>query len=108
MKKDTNPTGQRSSLMKKIAEGMKRGIDLATGKDVTSIRKFVNRQKDLHPELADDPAALTDRIIRKRQWYAGVASFCWGIPGIITLVPNIAHIWRIHGRLVLTVAYIYG
>jgi hypothetical protein len=28
--------------------------------------------------------------------------------GVITIVPNLAHIWRIHGRLVLTVAYIYG
>ena len=26
----------------------------------------------------------------------------------MTIVPNLAHIWRIHGRLVLTVAYVYG
>jgi len=99
---------KRSVLMQKIAEGMKRGIDLATGKDVASIRKLVVQQKKLHPELIDNPGALTDRIIGKRQWYAAAVSFCWGLGGIFTFVPNLAHIWRIHGRLVLTVAYIYG
>jgi hypothetical protein len=108
MKEDSTPISRQTFLMQKIAKGMKCGIDLATGKDVTSIRKFVDRQKGLHPKLADDPAALTDRIIGKKQWYAATASFCWGLGGIITLVPNLAHIWRIHGRLVLTVAYIYG
>ncbi len=68
---------KRSVLMQKIAEGMKRGIDLATGKDVVSIRKLVDQQKKLHPELIDNPAALTDRIIGKRQWYAATVSFCW-------------------------------
>ena len=108
MKEDLTPTKQQSFLMQLIAKGMKRGIDLATGKDVTSIRKSVERQKELHPELKDDPAAITDRIIRKKQWYAGAVSFCWGFGGILTLIPHLAHIWRIHGRLVLTIAYIYG
>ena len=107
---DNNSPGQGKLnwLMQKISAGMARGIDVATGKDVTSIRNFVDRQKALHPELTDDPSALADRIIRKRQWYAGATSFFWGLGGALTLVPNLAHIWRIHGRLVLTVAYIYG
>ena len=105
---ETSQPSKRTLLMGRIAEGMKQGIDLATGRDVTSIRNFVDRQRELHPELADDRSALADRIIGKKQWYAGAVSFCWGLGGIITVVPNLAHIWRIHGRLVLTVAYIYG
>jgi len=99
---------KRTWLMQKIGEGMKKGIDFATGKDVTSIRNFVDRQRELHPELAHDPAALADRLIAKKQWYAGAVSFCWGLGGGFTLIPNLVHIWRVHGRLVLTVAYAYG
>lgn len=95
-------------LMEKIAKGMTKGIDLAAGNDVSSIRAFVDQQRKLHPEFADDPSALTERILMKRQWYAATVSFCWGMGGVITIVPNLAHIWRIHGRLVLTTAYIYG
>lgn len=87
---------------------MIKGIDLATGNDVVSIKKFVDQQRQLHPELKDDPGALADRLINKRKWYASTASFCWGCGGWFTIVPNLAHIWRIHGRLVLTIAYIYG
>lgn len=108
MDSETTSPSKRTWLMQKIAKGMERGIDLATGKDVTSIRNFVDRQRELHPKLGDDRSALTDRIVRKRQWYAGTVSFCWGLGGILTVVPNLAHIWRIHGKLVLTVAYIYG
>ncbi len=108
MTKDITKKGRHTLIMEKVAEGMKRGIDLAVGKDVSSIRNFVDQQKRLHPELANDPSALTDRIIAKRQWYASAVSFCWGFGGYITLAPNLAHICRIHGRLVLTVAYIYG
>ena len=99
---------QKTTLMRKISEGMLKGIDLATGKDVVSIQNFVDRQIALHPEFKENRDALADRIINKRQWYAGVASFCWGLGGMITIVPNLAHIWRIHGRLVLSIAYIYG
>ncbi|MEL7658212.1 MAG: EcsC family protein, partial [Bacillota bacterium] len=98
----------QQKLIQKIGEGMMKGIDLATGNDVVSIKKFVDQQKRLHPELENDPGALADRLIDKRKWYASVASFCWGCGGWVTIVPNLAHIWRIHGRLVLTVAYIYG
>ena len=93
-------------LMRKISEGMKRGIDLAVGKDIDTIKNFIDQQKKLHPEISNDPEALADRIIRKKQWYAGAVGFFWGLGGIITVVPNVAHIWRIHGRLVLSIAYI--
>ena len=95
-------------LVRKIGEGMMKGIDLATGNDVSSISNFVERQKTLHPELAGNNSELADRIIGKKQWYASAASFCWGCGGWFTIVPNLAHIWRIHGRLVLSVAHIYG
>jgi hypothetical protein len=98
----------QEQFIQKIGEGMMKGIDLATGKDVSSIRRFVDQQILLHPELTDNPGALADRLISKRKWYAGTVGFCWGCGGWFTLVPNLAHIWRIHGRLVLTVAYIYG
>ncbi|CDV96412.1 EcsC family protein [Desulfitobacterium hafniense] len=98
----------QQKLIQKIGEGMMKGIDLATGNDVVSIKKFVDQQKRLHPELENDPGALADRLIDKRKWYASVASFCWGCGGWFTIVPNLAHIWRIHGRLMLTIAYIYG
>lgn len=98
----------QEKLIQKIGEGMMQGIDLAAGKDVSSIRSFVNQQILLHPELKDNPDALANRLINKRKWYAGAVGFCWGCGGWLTLVPNLAHIWRIHGRLVLTVAYIYG
>jgi hypothetical protein len=108
MPEKNNQLVKRNVLMQKIAKGMKKGIDLAAGKDVTSIRTFVDQQKKLHPEIAKDPSAIVDRIIHKRQWYASAVSFCWGLGGLITIVPNLVHIWRIHGRLVLTVAYAYG
>jgi hypothetical protein len=98
----------QEKIIQKIGEGMMKGIDLATGKDVSSIRSFVNQQILLHPELKDNPGALANHLINKRKWYAGAVGFCWGCGGWFTLVPNLAHIWRIHGRLVLTVAYIYG
>ena len=85
-----------------------KGIDLATGTDVSSISNFVERQKALHPELAGNYSALADRIVGKKQWYASAVSFCWGCGGWFTMVPNLAHIWRIHGRLVLSVACVYG
>lgn len=87
---------------------MLKGIDMATGNDVSSIKNFVERQRILHPELAGNNDALADRIIGKKQWYASATSFCWGCGGWFTIVPNLAHIWRIHGRLVLSVAHIYG
>ncbi len=95
-------------LTDKISEGMMKGIDLAVGHDVSSIIELVEAQKRLHPEIANDPSQLTDRIISKKNWYAAAISFVYGLGGILTLVPNIIHIWRVHGRLVLTVAYIYG
>lgn len=106
---DKEPEVSRSTwLMRKITEGMNKGIDLATGTDVASLRAFVDQQRRLHPEIASDPAALADRLISKKQYYAGAVSFCWGLGGAITIVPNLAHIWRIHGRLVLTMSYIYS
>ena len=98
----------QGKLIKKIGEGMIKGIDLATGKDVDSIKRTVDQQIRLHPELKDNFSALADRLINKRKWYASTVSFCWGCGGWMTIVPNLAHIWRIHGRLVLTIAYIYG
>ncbi len=97
-----------SRLQEKMGQGVKAGLDLVTGKDVASIRNFVDRQKELHPELASDPLLLSKRMLSKREWFAAAVSFCWGLGGWVTFVPNLAHIWRIHGRLVLTVAYIYG
>ena len=99
---------QQTTLMQKIGKGMLKGIDLAVGKDIISIQNFVDKQIELHPELKNNKDALADRLINKRKWYAATASFCWGLGGVITIVPNLAHIWRIHGRLVLTMAYIYG
>lgn len=98
----------QGKLIQQIGAGMMKGIDLATGKDVVSIKKFVDQQIQLHPDLKNNPGALADRLIKKRKWYASTVSFCWGCGGWFTIVPNLAHIWRIHGRLVLTIAYIYG
>lgn len=95
-------------VVQRIGEGIMKGIDLATGKDVESIKKFVDHQIKLHPELKDNPDALVDRIINKRTKFAALTSFVWGCGGIATLVPNLAHVWRIQGRLVLSIAYIYG
>ena len=103
-----NNEKMHQKLVRKIGEGMIKGIDLATGSDVSSITSFVERQKALHPELAGNHGALADRIVGKKQWYAGAVSFCWGCGGWFTIVPGLAHIWRIHGRLVLSVAHIYG
>lgn len=95
-------------LQKKIGEGMVRGIDLATGKDVVSIKNFVDQQRRLHPDLANNHDEIAERIINKRKWYTAAVSFFWGLGGWFTIVPNVAHVWRIHGRLVLTIAYVYG
>ena len=95
-------------LQNLIARGMVRGLDLVTGKDVASIQAFVDRQRQLHPELGKDHGRMADRLIQKRQWYAAATSFAWGLGGWWTVVPNVAHIWRIHGRLVLSIAYVYG
>lgn len=95
-------------LQKKIGIGMAKGLDFAAGKDVTSIKNFVDKQKELHPELIDNPKALANRMVAKRQWFGAATSFVWGLGGWWTLIPNLVQIWRIHGRLVLTIAYIYG
>ena len=89
-----------------LSKGMARGLDLAAGKDTASIKAFVDNQRRLHPGL--DDSALSDRIIAKQQWFGGMAGFVWGLGGYWTLIPNMAHIWRIHGRLILSIAYIYG
>jgi hypothetical protein len=89
-----------------MERGMVKGLDLVTGKDVASIQAFVDTQRRLHPHL--DPGQMVDRLIVKRQWYGGATSFAWGLGGWWTIVPNLAHVWRIHGRLVLTVAHTYG
>src|SRR3989338_4238197 len=94
-------------LLEKIGSGMIKGIDLATSNDLRSIKNFVDNQIKLHPELKGLRGELADRIIAKRAWFAGAASFFWGLGGWFTLVPNLVHIWRIHGRLVLTMAYVY-
>lgn len=104
----SNEIKVQDKLIQKIGEGMIKGIDLATGNDVVSIKKFVDHQRRLHPELKNNVGALADRLINKRKYYASAVSFCWGCGGWITIVPNLAHIWRIHGRLVLTMAYTYG
>ena len=95
-------------IIKKIGEGMMKGIDLAAGKDIESIKKFIDQQIILHPDLRENPDALVDMIIKKRTKFATLTSFAWGCGGVLTIVPNLAHIWRIHGRLVLSIAYIYG
>jgi len=95
-------------MERKIGEAMNKGIDLAVGQDLSGIMEFVERQKTLHPEFKDNPAELARRIIGKKQWYAGAVSFAYGLGGLLTILPNLVHIWRIHGRLVLTVAYIFG
>lgn len=94
-------------LLEKIGSGMTKGIDLATGKDARSIKTFVDNQIKLHPWLKALRGDLADRIIAKRIWFASAVSFCWGCGGWFTLVPNLVHIWRIHGRLVLTMACVY-
>jgi len=96
------------AITEKIGEGMMRGIDLAVGEDVAGIIEIVEAQKRLHPEIAESPEMLSDRITGKKNWYAAAISFVYGLGGVVTIVPNIVHIWRVHGRLVLTVAYIYG
>lgn len=107
MKDERTPTWFQR-LQDAIARGMAKGLDLATGKDIKSTKAFVDAQRRLHPDLADNPSALSDRMMEKRQWYAALTSFVYGLGGWWTLVPNLAHIWRIHGRLVLTIAYIHG
>ena len=77
---------------------MAKGLDYATGEDVSSIKNFVDTQKALHPELNDDPLALANRMVKKRQWYGATTSFIWGLGGWWTLIPNLVSIWRIHGR----------
>ena len=91
-----------------VAKGMTKGLDLATGKDVESIEAFVATQKRLHPECVSDPHLLVDRLIAKREWYGGAVGFVWGLGGLASIVPSVAHSWRVHGRLVLTVAHSYG
>lgn len=103
-----NEEGFVTRFQHKIGKGMAKGLDYSTGKDVSSIKNFVDRQKALHPELNDVPLALANRMVKKRQWYAATTSFIWGLGGWWTLIPNLANIWRIHGRLTLTIAYIYG
>ena len=104
----TRAAGTFARLEALIARGIAEGLDLVTGKDVGSIQAFVDSQRRLHPKLANDPGTLADRIIQKRQWYGAATSFAWGLGGWFTLVPNVAHIWRIQGRLVLSIAYVYG
>ncbi len=89
--------GRLSRVQALIARGMTKGLDLVTGKDVKSIQGFVDNQRRLHPELREDPGALADRLIAKRQWYGAATSFVWGLGGYWTLVPNLAHIWA-HSR----------
>jgi len=106
-----SPTEEESwheKFLNTISLGMTKGIDLAIGNDLSGIVEFVDLQRSQHPELIDKPFDLARRIIGKRQWYAGAISFFYGLGGIITFLPNLVHVWRIHGRLVLTVAYIFG
>ena len=75
-------------LQNLIARGMVKGLDLVTGKDVTSIQAFVDRQRQLHPELAQDHGRMADRLIQKRQSVWRRDPLCLGTGRVLDCRPE--------------------
>lgn len=96
----------KDKIMEKTGQALSKAIDLAAGNDVEAICEFVDTIKKNNPDLSN--IELAKRIAQKRTWLAGLAGGVYGIGGLITIVPDLFTMWRIQGRLILAIAYIFG
>ena len=92
--------------MEKADQALTKAIDFATGNDIEAICEFVDAVKKNNPDLSN--IELAKKIAQKRTWFAGLAGGVYGTGGFITIVPDLFTMWRIQGRLVLAIAYIFG
>lgn len=83
-----------------------KAIDFATGNDVKAICEFVDTIKYNNPNLSN--VELAKKIAKKRTWYAGLAGGVYGAGGFLTIGADLFTIWRIQGRMILAIAYIFG
>lgn len=83
-----------------------KAIDFATGNDVQAICEFVDSIKENNPSLSN--MELAKKIVQKRTWFAGLAGGIYGAGGFLTIGADLFTMWRIQGRMILAIAYIFG
>ena len=93
-------------ISEQAAEALPKAINLATGYEVEAICEFVDTIKKNNPHLSNTELAM--KISQKKTWFAGLAGGVYGAGGFITIGLDLFTMWRIQGRLILAIAYIFG
>jgi len=96
----------KDRIIEQAGQALTKAINFATGNDVEAIREFVDKIKENNPGLSN--IELAKKIAQKRTWFAGLAGAVYGTGGFITIGPDLFTLWRIQGRLILAIAYIFG
>ena len=96
----------KDKFIEQAGQALTKAIDFATGNDVEAICEFVDTIKENNPGLSN--IELAKKIAQKRTWFAGFAGGVYGAGGFLTIGPDLFTMWRIQGRLILAIAYIFG
>lgn len=96
----------KDKFIEQTGQTLTKAIDFATGNDVKAICEFVDTIKKNNPNLSN--IELAKKIAQKRTWFAGLAGGVYGAGGFLTIGPDLFTMWRLQGRLILAIAYIFG
>ncbi len=96
----------KDKFIEQAGQALTKSIDFATGNDVEAICEFVDTIKENNPDLSN--IELAEKIVQKRTWFAGLAGGVYGAGGFLTIGPDLFTMWRIQGRLILAIAYVFG
>ena len=96
----------KDRFMEQANSALTKAIEFATGNDVKAICEFVDSIKENNPSLSN--IELAKKIVTKRTWFAGLAGGVYGAGGFLTIGADLFTMWRIQGRMILAIAYIFG
>ena len=105
MKKIDSRFMSKDRIIEQAGQALPKAINFATGNDVEAICEFVDTIKRNNPNLSN--TELAKKIAQKRTWFAGLAGGVYGAGGFITIGPDLFTMWRLQGRLILAIAYIF-
>ncbi len=106
MKKIDSRFMSKDRIIEQASLALPKAINFATGNDVEAICGFVDTIKRNNPNLSN--IELAKKIAQKRTWFAGLAGGVYGAGGFLTIGPDLFTMWRLQGRLILAIAYIFG